>query len=120
MVELDDAVGHHHRVVVGQRNDAGAEADVSGALGGEGDEDLGRADDLEARRMGLAGPRLLKAKPTEPRYQLEVSLEALGRILLVRMERRQKDPVAEIGQRHERPRFDWRDSGARRIIKAAL
>jgi len=40
MVELDNAVGDHHRVVVGQRDNTGAEADVSSALGSEGDEDL--------------------------------------------------------------------------------
>ena len=98
MVELDDAVGDHHRMVVGQRNDAGAEADVLGTLGGEGDEDFGRADDLEPRRMMLADPGLVKAEFVEPRYQFEVALEALGRVFLVRMERRQEDPVAEIDQ----------------------
>ena len=98
VVELDDAVGDHHRVMVGQRDDAGAEADVLGALGGEGDEDLGRADDLEPGRVMLADPGLVKAELVEPRHQFEVALEALGRVLLVRMERRQKDPVAQIGQ----------------------
>jgi hypothetical protein len=98
VVELDDAVGDHHRVVVRQRNDAGAEADVSGTLGGESDEDLGRADDLEPRRMVLADPGLVKAELVQPRHQFEVALEALGGVLLVRMERRQKDPVAEIDQ----------------------
>ena len=66
VVELDDAVGDHHRVMVGQRDDAGAEADVLGALGGEGDEDLGRADDLQPGRVVLADPRLVKAEPVEP------------------------------------------------------
>ena len=98
VVELDDAVGDHHRVVVGQRDDAGAEPDVPGPLGGEGDEDLGRADDLEPGRMVLADPGLVKAELVEPLHQVEVALQALGRVLLVGMERRQKDPVAEIEQ----------------------
>jgi len=93
---------------------------VAGALGGEGDEDLGRADDLEPGRVVLADPRLVKAELIEPHHQLEVALEALGRVLLVRMERRQKDPVAESGQRHKGPRSDWRRTGAPRIIEAAL
>jgi len=38
VVELDDAVGDHHRVVVGQRGDTGAEPDVPGALAGGGEE----------------------------------------------------------------------------------
>jgi hypothetical protein len=71
---------------------------VPGALGGEGDEDFGRADDLVAGRMVLANPRLVKPELVEPCHQLEVALQALSRVLLVRVERRQKDPVAEIGQ----------------------
>src|SRR5207245_7603990 len=80
--------------------DAGAEADVLGALGGEGDEDLRRADDLVPGRMVLADPRLVKAEPVEPRHQLEVALEALGRVLFVGVERRQKDSVSKTDLAH--------------------
>jgi hypothetical protein len=93
---------------------------MAGALGGEGDEDLGRADDLVTRGMVFADPRLVEAELVEPLDQLEIALEALGRVLLIRVERRQKDPVAEIGQRHEGPRSEWRVAGTRRIIRAAL
>jgi hypothetical protein len=41
MVELNNPVGDHQRVVIGQRDDAGAEADELGALGGDRDEQLG-------------------------------------------------------------------------------
>ena len=41
VVEQHHAVGQHEGVVVGQRRDAGAEADVLGALRGGGDEHLG-------------------------------------------------------------------------------
>ena len=98
MIELNDAVGDHHRVMVGQRNDAGAKADVFGAFGGKGDKDLGRADDLETGGVVFADPRLVKAELVEPRHQLEIALQALSRVLLVRVERRQKDPVAQIDQ----------------------
>jgi hypothetical protein len=70
--------------------------------------------------MVLADPCFVKAELVEPHHQLEVALEALVRVLLVRMERRQKDPMAKIGQWHEGPRSDWRGVGARRIIGGAL
>ncbi len=98
VVKLDDAVGDHHRMMVGQRDDAGAEADVFGALGGEGDKDFGRADDLKPSRVMLADPGLVKPELVEPGHQFEIALQALGRVLLVGMERGQKDPVAKIGQ----------------------
>ena len=41
VVEQHHAVRQHERVVVGQRRDARAEADVPGALRRGGDEDLG-------------------------------------------------------------------------------
>jgi hypothetical protein len=43
VVEQHHALGHPERVVVGDRGDAGAQLDVTGALGGRGDEDLRRA-----------------------------------------------------------------------------
>ena len=48
--------------------------------------------------MVLADPSFVKAELVEPHHQLEVALKALGGVLLVRMERRQKNPVAEIDQ----------------------
>jgi len=48
--------------------------------------------------MVLADPGFVKAELVEPHHQLEVALKALGGVLLVRMERRQKNPVAEIDQ----------------------
>ena len=93
VIELHDAVGGHHRMMVGQRDDAGAEPDVAGALGGEGDEDLGRGDDLITRRVVLADPGLVKAELVEMDDEIEVALEAGGRVLLVRMKGRQEDAV---------------------------
>ena len=65
VVEQHHAVGQHERVVVGQRRDAGAEADVLGALRGGGDEDLGRGDDLVAGGVVLAEPGLVEAELVE-------------------------------------------------------
>jgi hypothetical protein len=65
MVEQDHAVGHPQRVVVADRRDAGAEADVAGPLGGGRDEDLRRRDDLAARRVVLADLGLVVAQRVE-------------------------------------------------------
>jgi hypothetical protein len=40
MAQLDHARGDLEGVVVGQRDDAGAEPDVGGAFGGRGDQQL--------------------------------------------------------------------------------
>ena len=64
VVELDDAIRHHQRVVIGQRYDASAEADEFRALGGDRDKDFGGADDFESRRMVLTDPGLVKPEPT--------------------------------------------------------
>ena len=76
----------------GQRRDAGAEADVLGALRGGGDEDLGRGDDLVAGRVVLAEPGLVEAEVVEVLDQLEVALERQRRVLADRVERGQEDP----------------------------
>ena len=62
VVELDEALRHEEGVVVGQAGDAGAEADVPGALGGGGDDQLGRGDDLPAGGVMLADPGLVVAQ----------------------------------------------------------
>ncbi len=50
--------------------------------------------------MVLADPGLVKAQPVEPGHQLQVALEALRRVFLVRMERRQENPVAQVDLGH--------------------
>ena len=96
MVELHHAVGQHERVVVGQRDDPGAEPDVAGALGRGGDEHLGAGDQLEPARVMLADPRLVIVQPIEVFEQLEVALDRQGRVFVVIVERREKDAAAQI------------------------
>ncbi len=115
VVELDHAVGQHERVVVGQRDDAGAEADVAGALGRGGDEHLGAGDQFEAARMVLADPRLVIVEPVEMLEQFEVALDRQGRVFVVIVERRQKDAAAQIEIVHAEPSGGnacWRRSSA--------
>ena len=65
VVEQDDAVGDVERVVVGEADDAGAEADALRALAGGGEEDLRAGDDLPAAGVVLADPRLVVAELVE-------------------------------------------------------
>ena len=101
VVELDHAVGDHERVVVGQRHDPGAEADVAGALRRGGDEHLRAGDQLEPAGMVLADPGLVVVEPVEMLEQFEVALDRQGRVLVVIVERRQEDAAAQIEIAHE-------------------
>ena len=96
VVELDHAVGKHERVVVGQRDDPGAEADVAGALGRGGDEHLGTGDQLEPARMVLADPGFVIVQPVEMLQQLHVTMEGEGGVLLHAVERCEEDAAAQI------------------------
>src|SRR3546814_3926474 len=60
VVEQADAVGQQPRVVVGQRDHAGAELDVLGALGRHRDDELGAADQLVAAGVVLTEPALVE------------------------------------------------------------
>src|SRR4029453_2343381 len=65
-----------------------------GALGGGGDEDLRRGDDLGAGRVVLADPRLVEPEPIEVLDQLQVVVQQHRRVLTRRVERRQKNAKA--------------------------
>ena len=75
MVELDHALRDVERVVVGERDDAGAEADAVRALAGRGQEHLGRGDDLPTRGVMLAAPELVVAELVELLRKVEVAAE---------------------------------------------
>jgi hypothetical protein len=96
VVELGHARGQHEGIVVGQRDDAGAEPDVARALGGGGDEHLRAGDDLEAAGMMLTDPRLMVVQPVEVLDQLHVALDSEGGVLVQRMEGRQENAGAQI------------------------
>ena len=95
---MDDAIGDHQGMVVGQRDDPRPEPDMSGALGRSSDKQFGLAVDLIAARMVLAYPRLGIAKLVEPLHQLKIALHAEQRILVIGMKRRQKDTCAKCAK----------------------
>src|SRR6202051_312428 len=68
-------VGHHQRVVIGQRHHSGAELDVFGALGGGGDEYLGACDEFVTAGMMFTEPRLVVAAPVQRDDALQVVLQ---------------------------------------------
>ena len=81
VVEQHGPLGDPERVVIADADHAGAELDVAGPLGGRGDEDLGRGDDLAAGRVVLADPGLVPAQPVEVVDQLQIALERQRRVL---------------------------------------
>ena len=86
VIEQHHAVGEDQGVVVGQRADPGAELDVLGPLRGDGDEDLGRRDDLEPGGVVLADPGLLEPEAVHRDNQVEVALDRERRVLPDRVE----------------------------------
>ena len=95
VIEHDDAIGEHQRVVVGQRHHAGAELDVSSALRGRGDHHLGRCDRLGARGVVLTDPGLVVAEAVEVLDQLEITLQVERRVRADPVHRRQEDPESK-------------------------
>src|SRR5438045_9007044 len=64
--------------------------------------------------MVLADPGLVKAELVEMDDQVEIALEALGRVLLVRVEGRQEDAVPKGDLAHRGLACIWRHSGPER------
>jgi hypothetical protein len=95
VVEHDDAVGEHERVVVGERAHARAELDVAGPLGRGRDEHLRRGDQLRTGRVVLADPGLVEAQPVEELDEGEVPVEGDRRVETELVDRRQEDAEAQ-------------------------
>ena len=99
VVELDHPLGDVERVVVGQADDAGAEADGVADLAGGGEEHLRGGDRLPARRVVLAAPELVEPEAVEVGHQLEVALEQQRRVLAGRVVRGEERTEAQAGHR---------------------
>ena len=91
MVKEHHAVGHHVGVMVGQANDAGSQADVPGALGGGGDEYLGRRYRLPTGAMVLTDVSFIKAQGVQPLKQFQVPVQGQCRVFVYTVEGRHEN-----------------------------
>src|SRR5205807_10596511 len=103
-VELHHALSDIERMVIGQRDDAGAELDPLRALTRRGQEHLGRADHFPAARMVLAAPELVVTELVQELDKVEIAAELKHRVLADRMMWGEKG--AEIQTRHDRSPVD--------------
>ena len=92
MVQLHHAVGDIEGVVVGDADDAGAQLDVLGAVGGHADEDFRRGDGLPAGAVMLADPGLIEAQVVQPLHQFQVAVQGQGWIFAHPVERPHENP----------------------------
>ena len=95
VVEQHRSLRHPQGVVIAHAHHTGTKLDVASALGGGGDEDLWRGDDLRTGRVMLSDPRFVPAQPIKMGDQFEVALDRQGGILPGRVERRHEDPETE-------------------------
>ena len=92
VVEQHQPVGDPQRIVVGERNDAGAESDFFRPFGGRGDEDLRRADDFAAGGVVFAEPHFVEPECVDMFDEFEVTLQRQRRVGACAMERRDEIP----------------------------
>ena len=100
VVQLHHALRHDERVVVGQGRHAGAQANVAGALGDRGDEQLRAGDQFIACGVVLADPGFLEAQPVHVLDQFQIPLEGQGRVFTERVERGDERPETKLGAGH--------------------
>ena len=93
---LQDPVRDHERMVVGQRDDPGAEPDVPGPLRRRRDEHLGAGDDLEAAGMVLPDPGFVIVEPVEPLDELEIALDRENGVLVEGVKRCEEDAEPDV------------------------
>ena len=95
VIELHESLRHHERMVVRQRDDAGAEHNPVGAFGSRRKEDLWRGDHLPSRRVVLTAPELVVSEVVHKLDQLEVALKLKRGVFAYRMMRRKKRAKAQ-------------------------
>ncbi len=121
VVEQHPPVGHHQRMVVGQRHHAGAQPDVPGALGGRRDEHLRAGDQLVSAGVVLPEPGLVEPEAVQRLDPIHVVLQCVGWGLADRMERRDEHPEVQwaVGPLAVR-RAHFAPDSARNSSRAAL
>ena len=98
VVELHDPLGDVERVVVRERDHAGAEPDVWVCWPAAARNISGEAIISQPLRVVLAAPELVEAEPVEVRRQFDVALELERRVLAQRVVR--GDEGAELETSH--------------------
>jgi hypothetical protein len=68
------------RVVIGDRDDAGAQPDMPRAFGQGRDEHFGRTDEFIAAGMVFPDPEFIEPQPVEQNAKLKVTLQRQRRI----------------------------------------
>ena len=101
VVELHDALRDVERMVIGQRDDAGAQLDALRPLAHRGQEQFGRGNHFPSRRVMLADPEFVEAKLVEMHRQFDVAAHLEHRMLADRMVGR--DECAELQSSHGLP-----------------
>src|SRR5947209_14109282 len=99
MVQQHPTVGHHQRVVVGQRHHAGPQPDVLGSLGGGGDEHLRAGDQLITTRVVFAEPGFVEAEPIQRYDTVQIVFECHRGRLASRVKRRDENTETQ-GRAH--------------------
>jgi hypothetical protein len=100
VIELDDAVRDHERVVIREAHHTGAELDPPRVHRCGGDEQLRRGDALEAAGVMLADPRLVVTEPVEMSDELQVSMQGFRRVVVQGMKRGEEDAGAQFERTH--------------------
>src|SRR5262245_28587399 len=95
MIEVDHALRDVEWMMIGDRDDAGAEPDAVGAFCGGDQEHFRRADRFPAGGMMFAYPKLVVVQLVYPGRQFEVPLEWEGRVFTNGMVRSEKDAKSE-------------------------
>jgi hypothetical protein len=67
--------------VIGQADNASAQANLAGATCGGGNKHFRRGDSLPAPAVVFADPRFIESQVVQPLDQLSISLQGQGRVL---------------------------------------
>ena len=102
VVELDETLRHHQRMMVRQAGHAGAQADVLRPFRGSGDHQFRQGNQFPTGGMVLADPGFVVAKPVEPFQQLHIAGDRQCRVFADTMERGEEDSEFHAATGHGR------------------
>ncbi len=91
VVQLHHAVGDHEGMVVGQTDNAGAQFNMTGTVGGHSHEQLRGGDGFPTGAVVLPNPGLIIAQVVQPLDQLQVPINGQSRVFSHPVEGTQED-----------------------------